>query len=161
MKKIILSFAFLLCGILAQAQDLTWHTDMNKATDLSIKEKKPLLLFFTGSDWCGWCIKLQKDVLKTEDFKKWAPENVILVELDFPRSKPMDDKLKMQNAQLQQTFQVRGFPTVWLVTPTKDKDNKITLNGLGSLGYDSSASNWIANATKFIPAKEVATKKSK
>lgn len=153
MKKLILVFAFLISGFITQAQELNWQTDMSKATELSLKENKPLLLFFTGSDWCGWCIKLQKDVLKTSEFANWANENVILVELDFPRSKPQDPTLKMQNQQLAQTFGIQGYPTVWFVKPIKSDDNKINLTGLGSLGYDKSATNWITNANAFLPKK--------
>jgi thioredoxin-related protein len=153
MKKIIVVFAFLISGFIAQAQELNWHTDMTKATELSLKENKPLLLFFTGSDWCGWCIKLQRDVLKTSEFANWANKNVILVELDFPRSKPQEQALKTQNAQLAQTFGIRGYPTVWLVNPTKTADNKVDLKGLGSLGYDSSATNWITNANAILAKK--------
>jgi protein disulfide-isomerase len=65
-------------------EDVVWHTDLNKAIDLANKENKPLMLFFTGSDWCGWCKKLQKEVFMQSEFKKWAQENVILVEVDFP-----------------------------------------------------------------------------
>ncbi len=153
MKKIILVFAFLISGFIAQAQELNWHTDMASATELSLKENKPLLLFFTGSDWCGWCIKLQRDVLKTSEFENWASQNVILVELDFPRSKPQDQAIKMQNAQLAQTFGIQGYPTVWLVNPVKGEDMKVNLQGLGSLGYDKSATNWITNATAFLAKK--------
>ena len=153
MKKIILVFAFLISGCIAQAQELNWQTDMSKATELSLKENKPLLLFFTGSDWCGWCIKLQKDVLKTTEFANWANENVILVELDFPRSKPQDPTLKMQNQQLAQTFGIQGYPTVWFVKPIKGDDNKVNLQGLGSLGYDKSVTNWITNASTFLAKK--------
>lgn len=153
MKKIIVVFAFLISGFIAEAQELNWHTDMAKATELSIKEKKPLLLFFTGSDWCGWCIKLQKDVLKTTEFANWATQNVILVELDFPRSKPQDAALKTQNQQLAQTFGIQGYPTVWLVNPVQTEDKKVNLQGLGSLGYDKSATNWITNANTFLAKK--------
>lgn len=153
MKKLLLVFAFLISGFIAQAQELNWHTDMTKATELSLKENKPLLLFFTGSDWCGWCIKLQRDVLKTTEFANWATKNVILVELDFPRSKPQDNAVKMQNAQLAQTFGIQGYPTVWLVNPVKGQDAKVNLKGLGSLGYDKSASNWITNASAFLATK--------
>lgn len=151
MKKIILVFAFLISGCIAQAQELNWQTDMTKATEQSLKEKKPILLFFTGSDWCGWCIKLQRDVLKTNEFAAWATENVILVELDFPRSKPQDAFIKTQNQQLAQTFGIQGYPTVWIVNPIKSEDNKINLQGLGSLGYDKSPTTWISNANAFLP----------
>ncbi len=153
MKKMILVFAFLISGFVAQAQDLNWYTDMNKATEASLKENKPLLLFFTGSDWCGWCIKLQRDVLKTNEFATWATQNVILVELDFPRSTPQDNAIKMQNAQLAQTFGIRGYPTVWFVNPVKGEDAKVNLQGLGSLGYDKSATTWITNANTYLPKK--------
>ena len=153
MKKIVLVFAFLISGFIAQAQELNWQTDMAIATELSLKEKKPLLLFFTGSDWCGWCIKLQRDVLKTTEFANWATQNVILVELDFPRSKPQDNNIKMQNQQLAQTFGIQGYPTVWFVNPVKGEDQKVNLQGLGSLGYDKSATTWITNANAFLPKK--------
>ncbi len=132
-------------------EDLTWHTDMSKASELSMKEKKPLMLFFTGSDWCGWCIRLQNEVFKKEDFAKWAKENVILVELDFPKRTPQDDAIKMQNAQLQQIFQVRGYPTVWLVNPEKTDEGKINLNALGSTGYVAGGSEkWLESANTII-----------
>ncbi|WP_338409727.1 thioredoxin family protein [uncultured Flavobacterium sp.] len=136
MKKIILILSISLLSFVAQAQEgLTWHTDVSKASEISLKENKPLFLFFTGSDWCGWCIRLQKEVFKQTEFITWAKENVILVELDFPRRTPQDDTLKAQNKNLQQTFQVRGYPTVWFVNPQVLEGNKINLNALGSTGY--------------------------
>lgn len=132
-------------------EDLTWHTDMSKASELSMKEKKPLMLFFTGSDWCGWCIRLQNEVFKKEDFAKWAKENVILVELDFPKRTPQDDAIKMQNAQLQQIFQVRGYPTIWIVNPEKTEEGKVNLNALGSTGYVAGGSEkWLEAANTIL-----------
>jgi thioredoxin-related protein len=85
MKTIFTAAFFLLFSTLSFAQDLTWHTDMEKAISISQKEKKPIMLFFTGSDWCGWCIRLQKEVFKKPEFIEWAKSNVVLVEVDFPR----------------------------------------------------------------------------
>ena len=141
MKKIILVFTFLISGFLTQAQELNWYTDMSKATEASLNENKPMMLFFTGSDWCGWCTKLQKDVLKKDEFFIWATKNVILVELDFPKRTPQDEAIKLQNQKLMQNFSVQGFPTCWFVNPIKDDDNKVNLQGLGSLGYDKSVTN--------------------
>ena len=71
MKKILVIAFLTLTTMSMQAQDgLTWYTDLTKATDLSIKENKPMFLFFTGSDWCGWCIRLQKEVF--QPFEKAA-----------------------------------------------------------------------------------------
>src|SRR5574343_419862 len=113
MKKVILTLFLVLGSLTINAQELTWQTDMNKAVEISKKTKKPLLLFFTGSDWCGWCIRLQKEVLKTPEFAKWAKDNVVLVELDFPRRAQQSPELVKQNMELQQVLGVRGYPTVW------------------------------------------------
>ncbi|MQP52642.1 MULTISPECIES: thioredoxin fold domain-containing protein [unclassified Flavobacterium] len=155
MKKIIIFAFIVLSSITIQAQDgLTWHTDMSKASEISMKENKPMFLFFTGSDWCGWCIRLQKEVFKTPEFIKWAKESVVLVELDFPRKNNQTDAVKAQNAQLQQQLQVRGYPTVWFVTATKTADAKLNLNALGSSGYVAGGPKvWLEGANQIIKKK--------
>ena len=155
MKKILLIAFLTLTSMSIQAQEeLTWHTDMSKATDISIKEKKPLFLFFTGSDWCGWCIRLQKEVFKTPEFVKWAKDNVVLVELDFPRKNNQTDAVKMQNAQLQQQLQVRGYPTVWFVSASKSNKNKVNLSALGSTGYIAGGpAAWLEGANQILKKK--------
>ena len=155
MKKILVIAFLTLTSMSIQAQDeLTWHTDMSKATDVSIKENKPMFLFFTGSDWCGWCIRLQKEVFKTPEFIKWAKENVVLVELDFPRKNEQTDAVKMQNAQLQQQLQVRGYPTVWFVSAAKTAEAKVNLTALGSTGYVAGGPKvWIDGANQIIQNK--------
>ena len=155
MKKILLIAFLTLTSMSIQAQEeLTWHTDMSKATDISIKENKPMFLFFTGSDWCGWCIRLQKEVFKTPEFIKWAKENVVLVELDFPRKNEQTDAVKMQNSQLQQQLQVRGYPTVWFVSAAKTAEAKVNLTALGSTGYVAGGPKvWIDGANQIIQNK--------
>ena len=152
MKKIIFIAFIALFSFSTQAQEgLTWHTDMSKATDISIKENKPMFLFFTGSDWCGWCIRLQKEVFNTPEFIKWAKESVVLVELDFPRKNEQTDAVKMQNAQLQQQLQVRGYPTIWFVSAAKTTDAKVNLNALGSTGYVAGGpEKWLAAANQIV-----------
>jgi thioredoxin-related protein len=155
MKKILVIAFLTLTSMSMQAQEeLTWHTDMSKATDISIKENKPMFLFFTGSDWCGWCIRLQKEVFKTPEFIKWAKDNVVLVELDFPRKNNQTEEIKSQNAQLQQQLQVRGYPTVWFVSAAKTADAKVNLNALGSSGYVAGGPKvWIDGANQIIQKK--------
>ncbi len=139
-------------------QGLIWYNDLKKAIPLSINNNKPLLLFFTGSDWCGWCIRLQREVFAFEEFKKWTDENVILVELDFPRRKQIEPNIAKQNRELQQIFGVRGYPTVWLVTPQIIKSDdpanpgdKINFLKLGSLGYVAGGpEKWINAADSFL-----------
>lgn len=155
MKKIIFILFLSLSSLAVKAQEgLTWHTDLSKASELSIKEKKPLMLFFTGSDWCGWCIRLQKEVFKTDEFTKWAKENVILVELDFPKRTPQDEATRLQNFNLQKTFQVRGYPTVWFVNPQLQEENKMNLDALGSTGYVAGGpEKWLEGANSIIKNK--------
>lgn len=150
MKKIAIALLLVIGSLTVQAQDLTWHTDMKKAMEVSKKTKKPLMLFFTGSDWCGWCMRLQKEVLKTPEFAKWANENVVLVELDFPRRTPQQPEIRQQNMELQQSLQVMGYPTVWFVNATK-KGDQFSLDRLGSTGYVAGGpSAWLDGANKIL-----------
>ena len=153
MKKFIIGFLLIVFSFSASAQEI-WHTDLDKAAAISTKTKKPLLLFFTGSDWCGWCIRLQKEVLHTPEFDAWAKENVVLLELDFPRRTKLDPKLAEQNMQLQQAFKVRGYPTVWIVDLVAGA-NKVNFSALGSTGYVAGGPTaWLANANKILANKK-------
>ncbi|OJW83720.1 MAG: hypothetical protein BGO69_04950 [Bacteroidetes bacterium 46-16] len=146
MKKIItvlVTFIFL-SSYSAGAQEvkngLTWYTDIKKVYELSNKTKKPVFAFFTGSDWCGWCHRLQANVFDKPGFIAWAQKNVILLELDFPRHKKLPDELAKQNNELLQFFKVQGFPTIWVFNMIKDKTSaKFSISALGSLGYPQAA----------------------
>jgi thiol-disulfide isomerase/thioredoxin len=126
--------------LFAQQNKLVWYTNLTEASEVSIKTHKPVFAFFTGSDWCGWCIKLHANVFSKDAFIAWAEKNVVLLELDFPRRKQLPPDLAKQNNDLQQTFQVQGFPTVWIFNPEKDiKANTLKIAALGSLGYPAGA----------------------
>ncbi len=153
MKKFLFFLSITLCSLSFQAQTETqeWHNDMNKAIQKSMETGKPIFLFFTGSDWCGWCIRLQKEVFQTEYFTKWAKENVVLVELDFPRKKQLPEETRKQNQSLQQAFQVQGYPTVHFVTPQLQHDGTVKLNNIGQSGYAAGGpESWCANAGAMI-----------
>ena len=153
MKKVFIALVLVMGSFAMQAQELKWETDINKAIAVSNKTKKPMLLFFTGSDWCGWCIRLQKEVLKTPEFKTWAAKNVVLVELDYPRSKPQSDAIKNQNNGLQQIFGIQGFPTVYFAT-AKVKGGKPSYTGIGSTGYVAGGPKaWLEVANGILKTK--------
>lgn len=118
---------------------LVWLSDVGKARAQSESTGKPIFAFFTGSDWCGWCKKLQAEVLTKPAFKAWASEEVVLLELDFPARKVLPDNIVQQNQALKNFFQVSGFPTVWLFCITEDKENqsRLLITALGALGYPS------------------------
>jgi len=135
----------------AQIVELNWHTDLSKAISISINEKKPIMLFFTGSDWCGWCMRLKKEVFNHEKFKVWTNENIILVELDFPRRKKLEPNLLNQNRELARIFGVSSYPTCWLVKPQILENSKVNFLKLGKLGYVAGGTDkWISVAEKFL-----------
>ena len=100
-------------GSLLQAAE-GWITDYEAAKKQAAKEGKDILMDFTGSDWCGWCIRLKKEVFNQEAFKKQAPKHFVLLELDFPRAKKLEAKLKAQNEKLRGEFAIEGYPTIML-----------------------------------------------
>jgi thioredoxin-related protein len=154
MKKILLSVLLVVGSFVLQAQELKWETDINKAISVSNKSKKPMLLLFTGSDWCGYCIRLQKEVLKTPEFKTWATKNVVLVELDFPRGIQQSEALQNQNNALQHIFGVQGFPTLYFATVKLDKKKAPRYTGIGSIGYIAGGSKvWLAEANEILKRK--------
>jgi len=92
-----------------------WSADYAASKKLAAETKKDLLIDFTGSDWCGWCIKLNDEVFKHEPFKAGVKDSFVLVELDFPRDKSkLSDETKKQNAELGKKYSVRGYPTILL-----------------------------------------------
>jgi protein disulfide-isomerase len=119
---------------------LVWYTNIQEVHELTVKNKKPIFAFFTGSDWCGWCKRLKANVFAKQAFIDWANANVILLELDFPRGKILSPELTKQNSELQQALGVRGYPTIWLLYTEKlESSNTINLNTLGSIGYPQGA----------------------
>lgn len=88
-----------------------WSTDLEKAFAQAKKDKKPVLVEFTGSDWCPPCIAMRKNVFSKKEFVDAASKNFILVELDFPNG---DEKLKAKNEPYAEKYKIEGFPTVIL-----------------------------------------------
>ena len=127
MKKILL-MAMLLGGSLAAwAEDATWITDAAKAQAQAKAEKKLVLLDFTGSDWCGWCIRLNKEVFSKPEFAAYAKKNLVLVEVDFPKRKQLSAEQKKANGALATKYDIRGYPTLIVLDGSGQK--------VGTLGY--------------------------
>jgi thioredoxin-related protein len=125
MKKTLIATVAALAVFAVSAGE--WLTDLPKAQAQAKKENKLVLLDFTGSDWCGWCIKLKKEVFDTKEFQDYADKNLVLVEVDFPRRKQLSAAQVKANQALQEKYQIPGYPTI------------IMLNGegrkVGELGY--------------------------
>lgn len=131
-----------------EAQDENWLVNIEEAYAISKKTNKPILANFTGSDWCGWCKRLRAEVFSKPEFKDWAEKNVILLELDYPRKTKLPQQQAQQNAGLQQAFQVKGFPTIWVFDLNKpDNQQKFELKAYGKTGY---LRGGVANYTKEL-----------
>jgi len=107
----VVAVSVFLFGQFARAES-GWLNDYKKAQEEAKATNKVLLLNFTGSDWCGWCIKFDREVLSKPQFKDYARDNLVLVELDFPRAKAQTPEVRKQNRDLAQQYEVVGFPTI-------------------------------------------------
>src|SRR2546421_8612005 len=101
----------------ANAQNVEWLADLEAAQQKAKADNKLVLLDFTGSDWCGWCIKLKREVFDTSDFAQFAAAKLVLVEVDFPRHKTMAHLHQQANARLAKAYHVTSYPTLVILNP--------------------------------------------
>lgn len=129
---------FTLFASTAQAGE-GWLVDYEKAKAQAAKDGKDILIDFTGSDWCGWCIRLKKEVFNQDEFKAEVHKNFVLLELDYPRGEralaAQAPEIKEQNAELQNRFAVQGFPTILLVDAEGRPYAKTGYQPGGAKGY--------------------------
>ena len=127
------SVAALLIASAARAAD--WTEDYSAGLARARKEHKLLVLDFTGSDWCVWCQRTDREVFSTQKFKDYADQNLVLVKVDFPASVPQSDEVKVQNARLKDKYEIEGFPTLIVLDPAE----KVVVKQVGYLegGPDS------------------------
>ncbi len=104
-----------------------WTTDHAAALAAANGSGRKVLLFFTGSDWCGWCMKLDAEILGTSEFRDFARENLVLLKLDFPRRSQLPDQVRAQNSRLQQQYGIEGYPTIVVLNDAGQE--------VGRLGY--------------------------
>jgi thioredoxin-related protein len=151
MKKLFLSSILCLGALLAGAGESTWLTDLATAQAKAKAEGKIVLVDFTGSDWCGWCIKLHKEVFSKPEFLLWATGNAVLVEIDFPKRKKLSAELQRANDALAQKYNIEGFPTIIVLSSEGKK--------LGTLGYiEGGPKPFIAEVKRLAPKNAKADK---
>ena len=96
------------------SERVSWLTDLDEGIKVAKAEKKAILVDFTGSDWCGWCIRLKKEVFDQKEFAA-ATKDFVLVELDYPQKKQQSAEVKAKNKALAEKFGIEGFPTILLL----------------------------------------------
>jgi len=110
--------------------------DFEAAKALAQDQGLPLLLFFTGSDWCGWCMKMKAEVFETQEWQRYAKDNLVLVTLDYPKNEALVPKEYVErNKTLQRTYGANGFPTTVLLAP----DGQTTLEKFAGAQLDAKA----------------------
>lgn len=152
MKKMTVIFFALCITVSTFAAGKGWLTNIDEAMKLSEKTGKPILADFSGSDWCGWCIKLDDEVFSKKEFKDFAKDNLILLLVDFPSRKPISKAQRLHNKKLAKKYKIRGYPTVLLL----DSKGKIIFR----TGYQrGGAAKYVAHLKAKLPAPKAAKAK--
>ncbi len=145
--KNILFLSFLIFPVLLIAQD--WQTDLNTSEELAAKENRPIILVFQGSDWCAPCIKLDREIWSTDEFRNYARDHFVMLKADFPRKRQnrLSDEQQKKNDALAATYNKNGyFPFVCIL----DKNGKV----LGETGYKNmTPTEYIQHIESFITKK--------
>ena len=119
MRKLLTTIFIFLLLIGANAQN--WQTDFTKAKEIATEKNQNIILVFSGSDWCAPCIKLEKEIFSSEEFKAYAKDNYVMLKVDFPRKKQnkLSKEQKVKNAELADKYNSRGyFPLVLVLDAT-------------------------------------------
>jgi len=116
----ILVFSLLSVAAFSEYPPEGWTTSITEAISRAEDEDRMILLDFTGSDWCEWCARLEKEVWETSEFIQWADDNLVMVFIDFPQNMKLTESQQSHNRALKEFFGVSGYPTVFLL------DNDLT-----------------------------------
>jgi len=121
----------------AEIPDPKWHDSLSTAIAAAKMNNKLILADFTGSDWCHYCVKLKDEIFSTSEFKAWADDNVVLLEIDFPKRTQLPQAIQRQNDMLKSRYEISSYPTVLLLD--------IEGNVKAKLGYENgkSAAQWV------------------
>lgn len=127
-KILVIAMLFMGIGVNAQSDYVIndpvstegWSNNANEVFKTAKESNAPIMMNFTGSDWCIWCKRIKAEIFDTPEFKAWVKEkNMALLELDFPRNKEQSDELKAQNNSLKNEVGIQGFPTLIIIANGK------------------------------------------
>ena len=128
-----------------------WTEDFATALARSKTSGRPVLVYFTGSDWCPYCVRLDKEVLDQPVFMQWAKEHLILLELDFPHDTPQSPKLKAQNEELAAEFQIEGYPSLYIMDGRTTKVRQL-------VGFEGKSPEAVVRSLTRMLSEEPATR---
>lgn len=128
-----------------------WHVQLSDAYQESVQTGKPIMAYFTGSDWCPPCRRFSAAVINQPAFNNWAKDKVVLLELDNPRRKEVPQEIREQNQNLRQAFQVTGVPTVWVFNLSQNSQSgEMEIEPLGRTGFMPSVEEFTASVEQML-----------
>jgi len=119
-KRLFTALLLITLAVCQVVADNAWETDFNKARAQAKESGRYMLVNFTGSDWCHWCVKLEKEVFDKPAFRQYADENLLMVMIDFPKRTHLAENLKAQNDALLHQYGIRSLPTILILSPNGD-----------------------------------------
>lgn len=119
MMRMMFSIFFALVSTFLNAQEIHWETNYNQALKLSADQKKPLLIFFTGSDWSGLSMKMKNEVLNGANFQKAVSDRFVCVEIDFPKHHAFSSENEQLNNQVKEKFHISELPLLLIIDETE------------------------------------------
>ncbi len=125
-KTLIVLFLFVfILPFMVRGEDLKWNDKIEDGIALGKKENKPIFLLFTGSDWCPWCVKLEKELLSSKEVQDYL-KGLVLIKLDYRRKKdPVSKEREKYILDNKKKYGVKGFPTIILIDSKGNVKDKI------------------------------------
>jgi len=128
--------------MISNAEAVQWTTNYDEALQSAKSQNKPIVMLFTGSDWCTYCKKLEREALDTPEFSQAAGSDFVFLKLDYPMRTKLDEKTTKQNQELKTRFDIRGYPTVLIIDANQNK--------IASTGYKPGGGKRYAEHLKGI-----------
>lgn len=130
----ILSVFFSFQGFANEAP-IDWMSEYEAGLQAAKSQKKPLIVYFTGSDWCPWCFKIQEEIIDNPEFIDSMKSHYVFVKVDFPKRTLLPEAVRKKNQQLREQFEVKTFPTVVLMDPEEGVISKMGYLDIGGKKY--------------------------
>ena len=121
-----------------------WFYNFNNAQAHSIKENKPIMVYFSDGDTCSLCKQLKTNVFSTPVFNEWAKKSVVLLELDLSTKNQLPQNFNEQHQAMARSLKVNDFPTIWILKITHEPENdRFKVKPLGKIGYQETPEKFI------------------
>ena len=128
-----------------------WLVNVNDAQAQSVKDQKPILVYFTSGDTCGLCEQLETDIFSTPMFKEWAEKKVVLFKVDFSTLDQLPPGSQEQNTAMARSLKVSTYPTFWMLSVTHEVENgRFKIKPIGYTGYHPSPEKLIGALQNFV-----------